>query len=110
MNSYETHISNLENCMTKKCETGDVIAIVREELMKLNISVDSTHSHSNDPNTRVDTGIIINEIEERKSRDKIFVIFGSEEIILANAEDRREHDLAIAEQVLRICKFEGWEI
>ena len=106
MENYESRISKLEADIITKCDEGQVREKVSDEL-KRSGSVDNRHGATNDEDDNpVSTTDIISEIEQRKAREKNFVIHGSEEMISVKTEDRVNYDRNIAENVLKICKVD----
>ncbi|KAK3091571.1 hypothetical protein FSP39_020888 [Pinctada imbricata] len=102
MQNYESRITKLETDIRSKCDIEDVRDIVKDEVS----AIQNAQANVNPGDCKPNATAIIEEIEQRKLRERNFVVHGTEELISDKREDRIEHDINVASTLLDICKVE----
>ena len=114
MEHYEKRISTLEDKVNEKCDEETVRRIVSLEIDKVEAKANKVKDTEgeDDPLIQKETiqEEVINEINERKAREKNIVIYGSAEEFIENSKERREADRRTVEEIFQSCDIESSEV
>lgn len=109
MKEYECRISTLEQKVEEKCDEAKVREIITEELhqerRKEPENQDKVISKTQQPCAGNNQAFesVIQEINERKSRENNLVIYGANEIESDEKDARKTHDSEVVRYILKVC-------
>jgi hypothetical protein len=107
MKEYEDRITQLETTVIEKCDEKRVREIIKDELGKVENNEDTVHGATQ--NIRAKTvkkeavTTVIDETNERKSRENNLIIFGFDENQSEVRKERIDHDIQVKE-LYKACK------
>jgi len=110
MKDYEDRITQLETTMVEKCDESRVREIIKDELGKVENNEDTvdgaTQNISTNTVKKETVTTVIDEMNERKSRENNLIIFGFEENQSEVRQERIDHDIQQVKELYKTCKIQ----
>lgn len=110
MKDYEDRITQLETTMVEKCDESRVREIIKDELGKVENNEDTvdgaTQNISTNTVKKETVTTVIDEMNERKSRENNLIIFGFEENQSEVRQERIDHDIQQVKELYKACKIQ----
>ena len=110
MKEYEDRITQLETTVIEKCDETRVREIIKDKLGKVENDEDTVDGATQ--NIRAKTvkkeavTIVIDEINERKSRENNLIIFGFDENQSEVRQEKIDHDIQQVNELYKACKIQ----
>ena len=110
MKEYEDRITQLETTVIEKCDEKKVREIIKDELGKVEnnedtIDGDTQNIRSNTVKKEAVT-TVIDEMNERKSRENNLIIFGFDENQSEVRQERIDHDIQQVKELYKACTIQ----
>jgi hypothetical protein len=110
MKEYEDRITQLETTVIEKCDEARVREIIKDELGKVQNNEDTIDGDTQNTTTKTvkqeAVTIVIDEMNERKSRENNLIIFGSDENQSEVRQERIDHDIQQVKELYKACKIQ----
>ena len=110
MKEYVKRITQLETTVIDKCDEKRVREIIKDELGKVENNENTIDGDTQ--NIRAKTiekeavRIVIDEMNERKSRENNLIIFGFDENQSEVRQERIDHDIQQVKELYKACKIQ----
>jgi hypothetical protein len=107
MKEYEDRITQLETTVKEKCDEKRVREIIKDELGKVENNEDTVEGDTQDIRAKTvkkeAVTIVIDEMNERKSRENNLIIFGFDENQSEVRQERIDHDIQQVNELYKAC-------